>query len=339
MDKSFSPAVSAPPLVSAVIPTHGRPLLVERARRSALDQTLREIEVIVVIDGPDAATFQRLARISDDRVRVLSLDQNVGGSEARNLGVRHARARWVAFLDDDDEWLPAKLERQLEVGESLDGCGTIVASQLVERTETAERILPLRLPSTGEPIGDYLFVRKGWSSGEGFLQTSTWFVSRDLLIAVPFTRGLKRCQDLDWLLHAAALPDTKLAVVPEVLAVFHHDEHGVRVSRTPDWRFIYEWASRNRKHLSRDAFSFVIATLCAPSAAKQRAGARIFLFLLWECLPCGYLTPKCFLLFMICWFLPEDARRNLRAWTSRAGAGVPSRETSPIPASPPERLA
>jgi len=318
MAKHSAQSGSSLPLVSVVIPSHGRPLLVQRALRTVLGQTFQQLEAIIVVDGPDAATIEALSGITDDRVHVLPLERNVGGSEARNIGVRYARAKWIAFLDDDDEWLPTKLQRQWEVGESVPGSSTIVASRLMERTEATDRILPIRLPLPGERMSDYLFVRKGWNSGEGFLQTSTWFVTRELLLQVPFTTGLKRCQDLDWLLHATALTRTRLIVCPEVLAVFHHEDHGVRVSREADWRFLYDWAEGNRRYFSREAFSFLIATLCVPSAAKQRAGMRTFLFLLRQSMPCGAATAKCLLLFMICWWVPESSRRNLRAWMGRA---------------------
>src|SRR6185436_11387163 len=102
------------PLVSVVIPTRDRPHLVSAAIRSALAQSLREIEVIVVIDGPDARTEESIRLIEDDRLGTTTLPRPSGAPSARNAGVAAARGRWVAFLDDDDEWLPEKLARQLE---------------------------------------------------------------------------------------------------------------------------------------------------------------------------------------------------------------------------------
>src|SRR5260370_31394882 len=103
-------------LVSAVIPTRGRPELLLRAVRSVLAQTLREIEAVVVIDGQDPATervIEMLAR-EDGRVRVIALATSIGGSAARNRVVHETSGQWIAFLDDDDEWMPGKLEGQLE---------------------------------------------------------------------------------------------------------------------------------------------------------------------------------------------------------------------------------
>jgi len=301
------------PLVSVVIPTRNRSLLLERALRSALGQSLRELEVVVVIDGQDIETEEMLSRVKDDRLRTLCLHKNVGGSEARNIGARCSRGKWVAFLDDDDEWFPEKLAIQWAAGESVAGSCVLVASRFLERTESAERVLPHRTRAAGEKFSEYMFVRRGWNSGEGFLQTSTWLVSRALIRRVPFTRDLKRCQDLDWLLHATALPETEVVIVPEVLAVFNHDEHGQRVSRSADWRFLYEWGTANRQYFSPRAFSFFIATFCVPSAAKQGEGSKTFLFLLRKCICCGRFSLKPLALFLACWFVPEERRRALRA--------------------------
>jgi len=310
------------PRVSVVIPTRGRPELVERAVRSVRAQSFEEFEIVVVIDGPDSETAEMLRRFLDERLHVVHLGENVGGSEARNIGVRFARGEWIAFLDDDDEWFADKLEKQSKLGISMMSKYAIVGSQFIERSEEAERVLPRRMPEEGEAFSEYLFARRGWQSGEGFLQTSTWFVSRALMLKVPFTRDLKRCQDLDWLLHATALPEVEVRVVPEILAVFHHDECRFRVSRTPDWRFLYSWALTNKRYLTPRAFSFFLATFCVPSAAAQREGAASFLFLLRSCVMNGSANGKCLLLFLICWWMPESRRRKMRAKHDHLSNGV-----------------
>ena len=101
------------PLVSVVIPTRNRSGLVVRAVSSALAQTYGDIEVIVVVDGPDQGTAEALERVNDPRLKIVQLPESVGGSDARNAGVKAADGAWVAFLDDDDEWLPEKIQKQL----------------------------------------------------------------------------------------------------------------------------------------------------------------------------------------------------------------------------------
>ena len=81
-----------------MIPTYLRPGLVLRAIRSALEQTIHEIEVIVVVDGRDAETSAAVDTIADSRVSVVVPELHLGQSGARNMAVGLARAPWVAFL-------------------------------------------------------------------------------------------------------------------------------------------------------------------------------------------------------------------------------------------------
>ena len=107
------------PIISTIIPTRNRPDLVYRAVESALNQTWQSIEVIVVIDGPDDATVAALDRITDPRLKKILLPENRGVAAARNAGIQVAKGSWIALLDDDDRWLPEKLERQMKIaGES-----------------------------------------------------------------------------------------------------------------------------------------------------------------------------------------------------------------------------
>jgi glycosyltransferase involved in cell wall biosynthesis len=100
-------------LVSVVIPTYNRADLIERSVMSALRQTHGALDVVVVDDASTDDTPAVLARIEDSRLRVIRHERNEGQCRARNRGVRESRGRYVAFLDSDDEWLPAKIERQL----------------------------------------------------------------------------------------------------------------------------------------------------------------------------------------------------------------------------------
>lgn len=103
--------------ISVVIPTFERPERLRRAVRSALEQRLMPREVLVCDDGSGPAAAREAARSEElgDAVRYVRLPENAGTpAAARNLGTRLAAGEWVAFLDDDDEWLPDKLSRQAE---------------------------------------------------------------------------------------------------------------------------------------------------------------------------------------------------------------------------------
>ena len=105
--------------VSVIIPTYNRMATLPRAVRSVLDQTMPDWELIVVDDGSTDESLAWLSQLaqSERRVRILSQPQS-GVSRARNRGAQQALAPWLAFLDSDDEWLPHKLEKQLELAEA-----------------------------------------------------------------------------------------------------------------------------------------------------------------------------------------------------------------------------
>ena len=103
------------PLVSVVLPTHNRVELLAGAVESVLSQTEQRFELIVVDDGSRDATPEYLAALTsrDRRARSIRMETSRGGGAARNEGIRLSEGDWVAFLDDDDRWLPTKLEKQL----------------------------------------------------------------------------------------------------------------------------------------------------------------------------------------------------------------------------------
>ena len=103
----------SPTIVSAIIPTYNRAHLVTEAIDSVLAQTYPHIEVIVVDDGSTDDTMARLAPYGS-RIRVIR-QENAGPAAARNKGIAASSGGLVAFLDSDDLWLPAKIERQVRL--------------------------------------------------------------------------------------------------------------------------------------------------------------------------------------------------------------------------------
>ncbi len=101
-------------LVTVILPTYNRAATIKRACMSVLNQTYRNLELIVVDDGSTDETKRILERIHDDRLFYIH-QVNSGACTARNNGIDHAHGEYIAFQDSDDEWLPNKLERQMEV--------------------------------------------------------------------------------------------------------------------------------------------------------------------------------------------------------------------------------
>ena len=106
------PSTDTAPRCSVVIPTYNRAHSVGDAIASVLRQTMADLECIVVDDGSTDSTPALLASIKDQRLRLI-LGRHAGVAAARNLGVAHARAPLVAFLDSDDLWRPHKLTHEV----------------------------------------------------------------------------------------------------------------------------------------------------------------------------------------------------------------------------------
>lgn len=261
--------------ISVVIPTRNRPHFVIQAVNSALRQTFTgTIEVIVVIDGEDAATNAALRAIFDPRLRVIALAASVGGSEARNAGVRAARGHWIAFLDDDDEWLPHKLSRQIAAAHGTSALYPVVSSRLFTRAPFGECIRPQRPFNPALPVSEYLFCRNLFTDTSCALQTSTLFVPRSLLLRVPFRAGLRRHQDWDWVLRAEREAGAQFIVLNEPLTAYRIEDGRSSVSRTQDWEFSFLWGRCMRDYFTPSAYAWFLASECASRAVKS--GAPLF---------------------------------------------------------------
>lgn len=265
------------PRVSVVIPTRSRPALLRRAVDSVLAQTFTDLELLVVVDGPDSETENLLAAQSDSRLRFVIHPTGRGGGAARNTGVREARAPWVAFLDDDDLWLPRKLEVQLSgLGDPRPVIGF---TRLVARAPRGDYIWPRRPPRVDEHISDYLFVRSSLFAGEGGVQTSTIVAPRDLLLSHPFDEQLPRLQDTDWLLRACAAGAT-LEFCPDALTIWHIEEsrQTITAAHGTDWRLLLRWIRQRRHLVTPRAYSaFLLQRGGAAAALRDLRAARIIL--------------------------------------------------------------
>lgn len=121
------------PLVSIIIPTYKRSNILSRTIDSVLKQTYKNIEVIVVDDNNPNTEFRLatellMSKYQDKRLKYIKHEVNKNGSAARNTGIRNSSGEYVMFLDDDDEFLPNKVESQLnyllQLDESWGACYT-----------------------------------------------------------------------------------------------------------------------------------------------------------------------------------------------------------------------
>lgn len=314
------------PRVSVVIPTHDRQVLVMRAVQSALAQTLADLEVIVVVDGPDEATAAALRQLSDPRLRVEVLPVNQGASAARNRGAALARAPWVALLDDDDQWLPQKLALQLATAEASPSASPIVATRFIARYAGREFVWPRRRPAPGEPLCQYILSQSSPFYGEGVLLTSALLVRRELIELVPFDLELRRLQDMDWLVRVGARGETGVEFVAEDAPLVVWDQLRFSalktVRRSPfGWREFLGWLEVRRPLLTRRAYSSALLTWFAPNAVH--CGEReSFWPVLRAAFDHGAPTALDVALYLMEWGVPLRWRATLSQWYERLRPAV-----------------
>lgn len=183
------------PQISIVIPTCDRPELLSRALKSVLSQTFPDWEALIVDDG-DRRVLSIVETFHDTRFRYIANNPpRQGGAAARNVGIKAARADYIAFLDDDDVWLPEKLSVQYTaLSQTPVTVGFSVTSASVEsEKETHVNMVP------GEGVYDFsdvvLLLFKG------FL-TSTLMVRRAVLNEVGmFDEALPSHQETDLIIR------------------------------------------------------------------------------------------------------------------------------------------
>lgn len=218
--------------VSVVIPTYNRAALLPRAMRSVLGQTFAGLELIVVDDAGEDGSADVAERCTDPRVRVVRLARNGGVSRALNEGIAVARGELVAFLGDDDEWLPELLERLVaRLDNNGDAFSLVYSNAYVEPPPAADPARrPPRLPE-GDVLDDLL-------GGTMHLFASACLVRRSALLDFGgFDETIRQGEDTDlWLRMASA--SHQFAVVREPLAVIHRGHRVDQLTEDPVLRAV-----------------------------------------------------------------------------------------------------
>jgi glycosyltransferase involved in cell wall biosynthesis len=192
------------PTVSIMMPFLNREATLSRAVQSALAQTFRDWELIAVDDGSTDRSVEVLQSFGDTRIRVVRHERNRGVAAARNTAVHASMGEYIALLDSDDEWLPSKLERQIEAMRADEKMRAFCCCAFAFERDGKIEHWP-------RPWGD------SWEKALHFECTfgfgSTLVVRREVALARgDFDTELPRHEDWDWVLRACEKGDELLYI-------------------------------------------------------------------------------------------------------------------------------
>lgn len=204
------------PLVSVNLTTYNRAGMLPRALDSVLSQSFSDLEVVVVDDCSVDATTAVVAcyRERDDRVKYHRHETNRGNARARNTALSNCRGEFVAFMDDDDEWIdPDKIAKQVEIlrGDNRVGIVCSGVRRYTSETEYAERIV-------SKPVD----LESRILSGNSIIFNSTVMTRRSILYGVGgFDEKMAKGVDSDFFRRCIVKHGYDVHFMPEITTAVH----------------------------------------------------------------------------------------------------------------------
>ena len=215
-------------LVSVVVPTYSRSEMLPRALESLNRQTYSPLEIVVVDDNGAGCEQQldtqaRVEAFSPRKgitLRYVPREKNGGGAMARNTGIQVSGGEYIAFLDDDDEYLPKKIE--LQMGALRDSGAAFCYAHCKTVVDGTDKEISYRRVCEGVPLFEQAYCGC-------IAATSQWLVRKDALLAVGCFTDTPSKQD-SILLYKLLLAGYSVCCVPKVLSLYHEDEGVARIS-------------------------------------------------------------------------------------------------------------
>jgi glycosyltransferase involved in cell wall biosynthesis len=237
--------LKANPRVSVVIPTYNRAHLVSRSIQSVLSQTYQDFEVIVVDDGSTDNTSEAVNSIGDERVNYIRHDVNKGASASRNTGIRAARGELIGFLDSDDEWLPQKLQKQVDRFDiASPNVGLVYGGYVVIDDETKKAIGQVHPEKRGYVFKEVLKASHPPSP-------LTPLVKRECFEKVGlFDEDIRFGEDWDMWLRIAE--HYEFDFVDEMVAKYHVSRHQVTRDRVSALEELSKFRAKHQRQLSEN---------------------------------------------------------------------------------------
>ena len=183
--------------------------------KSVLNQTYKNLEIIVVDDGSTDNTKEEVEKIKDEKIRYIKLEKNGGAANARNIGIMNSTGRYISFQDSDDIMYPNKLEIQIKnlinKNSNLDFCKIKVINN-----STYSYFIPNPLQEKNILEGN---IFDELLSGGNFISTQSIVVRKKFMKNYLFDPIMPRLQDYEVILRM--IPKVKISYTNKVLIDLH----------------------------------------------------------------------------------------------------------------------
>lgn len=210
------------PLVSVNITTYNRAALLERCLCSVLGQTYVNLELVVVDDCSSDSTQEVLSHFARSYKNITSYrnSRNLGNARARNIALDKSSGFYIAFMDDDDEWIdPYKIEKQVELISADPSIGLVCTSvrRYASPVEYRDQIVA---PQNN--------IEEAILSGNGFIYSPSVLTRSSLLRKIRFDERLPRGVDSDFYRSVILREGMRVHFCPEICVAVH--EYGTRLT-------------------------------------------------------------------------------------------------------------
>lgn len=243
------------PLVSVVIPTYNRGELILKTIGSVLNQTYKNIEIIIVDDNSTDNTKKIISTLSDPRINYIKLERNTKGREARNRGIMESKGKFIAFLDSDDCWLPNKIESQLKYmyckANNLDNI--LCFTDLIQDNGRWKKRKTNKSFHRETNIMEYILAENN------IVQTSTYIISTILAQDTLFNPTLPKHQDWDFCLRLTR-KNANFLHFPIATTIWNVEKRKDRISLGSKFaEHSVEWVNNNNMLSKKAQYGFKVS--------------------------------------------------------------------------------
>jgi glycosyltransferase involved in cell wall biosynthesis len=249
--------------ISVIIPYYNREQYIDETVQSVLSQTLKPLEIIIVNDRSQESARRRIDRYAET-CKILDLPKNVGLAGARNAGIRAARGKYVALLDDDDIWLPEKLAVQRGYMEQNPECFLVHCAVWAFFSNKPEQFWTWCVPGSmtlAQSLTDVCWA----------CPSTMFFRTSDALTMGGFDPAFRQCEDRDFVIRSCAA-GLRIHCLGEPLARLRRENHD-RLTRHK-WRILRTDLKLLWKHKRFYAGAYGLRGIVSYVLEKSRTATR-----------------------------------------------------------------